>query len=53
LRGAEEAGEPLMPTPVLLSEVVRPAQIEAVRVFSAALSRINVEEMPKQATVLK
>jgi Rrf2 family protein len=50
---AEEAGEPPLPASAMVSDVVRPALAEAERTFSAALGRINVEEMAKQAQALK
>jgi Rrf2 family transcriptional regulator, iron-sulfur cluster assembly transcription factor len=46
---AEEAGEPPLPESPLVNGVVRLALAEAERTFSAALSRINVEDMAKQA----
>jgi Rrf2 family protein len=46
---AEDAGEPPLPASVLVSDVVRPALAEAERTFSAALGRINVEDIAKQA----
>ncbi|HLA20197.1 MAG TPA: Rrf2 family transcriptional regulator [Pseudolabrys sp.] len=50
---AEEAGHSPMPVSALVSDVVRPALIEAERVFSAALGRITIEEMAKRAEALK
>ncbi len=50
---AEEAGEPPLPASVLVTAVVKPALAEAERAFSAALSRINVEDMAKRAGTLK
>ena len=50
---AEEAGEPPLPASVLVNSVVRPALAEAERTFSAALGRINVDDMAKQAEALK
>jgi Rrf2 family protein len=50
---AEEAGEPPLPASVLVNDVVRPALAEAERTFSAALGRINVEDIAKQAEGLK
>jgi Rrf2 family protein len=50
---AEEAGDPPMPVSALITAVVRPALVEAERTFSAALGRINVEEMAKRAEALK
>jgi len=46
---AEEAGDPPLPSSALVNEVVRPALAKAERVFSAALGRINIEHMAKQA----
>ena len=46
---AEEAGDPPLPSSTLVNEVVRPALAEAERVFSAALGRINIEHIAKQA----
>jgi Rrf2 family transcriptional regulator, iron-sulfur cluster assembly transcription factor len=42
---AEEAGEPPLPASALVNDVVRPALAEAERTFSAALGRINVEDI--------
>jgi Rrf2 family protein len=50
---AEEAGEPPLPASALVNDVVRPALAEAERTFSAALGRINVEDIAKQAEGLK
>lgn len=50
---AEEAGEPPLPASTLVNNVVRPALAEAERTFSAALGRINVEDIAKQAEGLK
>jgi Rrf2 family protein len=50
---AEEAGEPPLPASALVNDVVRPALAEAERVFSAALGRINIEDMAKQAQAHK
>src|SRR5674476_16579 len=47
----EESGDP--PASVLATHVVRPALAEAERTFSAALGRINVEDMMKRAEALK
>jgi Rrf2 family protein len=50
---AEDADDlPLPPSP-LVSQVVHPALMEAERSFSAALARINVADMAKQAEALK
>jgi Rrf2 family protein len=48
-RTAEEAEEPPLPSSSLVSDVVRPALAEAERMFSLALSHINIEEMTRQA----
>jgi len=50
---AEEADEPPVPASALVNSVVRPALADAERSFSAALGRINVEDMAKQAAALK
>jgi len=50
---AEEAAEPPLPGTPLINRVVRPALSEAERIFSAALGRINVEDMARQAQALK
>ena len=50
---AEEAAEPPLPGTPLINRVVRPALSEAERMFSAALGRINVEDMARQAQALK
>jgi Rrf2 family protein len=50
---AEEAGDPPVPASALVNDVVRPALAEAERTFSVALTRINVEDMAKQAQALK
>jgi Rrf2 family protein len=50
---AEEAGEPPLPASALVNDVVRPAMAEAERTFSAALGRINVEDVAKLAEGLK
>ena len=49
----EDAADPPLPASALVSSVVRPALIEAERAFAAALSRINVEDLTKQAQALK
>lgn len=54
LRAAGSAeDEPPLPESPLVSGVVYPALMEAERIFSAALGRINVEDMAKQAEALK
>jgi Rrf2 family protein len=50
---AEEADEPPLPASVLVTDVVRPALVEAERTFSTALGRITVEDMAKRAATLK
>ena len=45
----EDAGEPPLPASPLVSDVVRPALTEAEQTFSAALGRINVEDIANQA----
>ena len=49
----EEAGEPPLPASALVNDVVRPALAEAERTFSAALGRINIDDIAKQAQDLK
>ena len=50
---ADEDGEPPLPASTLVNGVVRPALVEAESAFSAALGRITVEDMAKQAQSLK
>ncbi len=50
---AEMAGEPPLPVSTLIGTVVRPALAEAESAFSAALARINVEDMVTAAEALK
>jgi Rrf2 family protein len=50
---AEDINEPPLPSSALVNDVVKPALVEAERIFSSALGRINVEDMAKQATVMK
>lgn len=50
---AEDANEPPLPASALVSDVVQPALAEAERSFSAALGRINVEDIAKLAEGLK
>jgi DNA-binding IscR family transcriptional regulator len=45
---AEDSGDPPLPNSPLVNDVVRPALAEAQRVFSAALSRISLEDMVKR-----
>lgn len=49
----EENGDIALPSSALVTDVVQPALGEAERQFSAALGRINLEEMAKRADVLK
>jgi Rrf2 family protein len=50
---AEELGDPPLPASLLVNDVVWPALAEAERRFSAALARINVEDMARRAEALK
>jgi Rrf2 family protein len=50
---AEDANELALPGSPLVNNVVKPALVEAERVFSATLSRINVEDMAQRAETLK
>jgi Rrf2 family protein len=50
---AEDDDEPQATVPKLVSDVVRPALAEAERSFSAALGRVNVEDMAGRAETLK
>ena len=50
---AEDAGNPPLPASEMINNVVRPALVEAERTFSAALGRINVEDLAKRAPDLK
>ncbi len=45
----EDGGDIVLPSSVLVTDVVQPALNEAERVFAAALSRINLEDMAKRA----
>jgi Rrf2 family iron-sulfur cluster assembly transcriptional regulator len=45
----EDDGDPPLPNSGLVNDVVRPALLEAERIFSAALSRISIEEMTERA----
>jgi len=49
----EDEGEPPLPASPLIGRVVHPALAGAERAFSAALGRINVEDMTKAAEALK
>lgn len=44
----EDSGDPPLPNSSLVNDVVRPALAEAQRVFSAALSRISLEDLVKR-----
>ena len=46
---ADDGDDQPGPLSVLVSDVVRPALAEAERSFSAALGRINIEDMTKRA----
>ena len=46
---AEEADEPPLPPSQIVSDVVRPALVDAERMFSSALGLINVEDMALRA----
>ena len=46
---AEEADEPELPPSPLVNDVVRPALVEAERMFSLALGKINVEQLTQRA----
>ncbi|MGH6727329.1 MAG: RrF2 family transcriptional regulator [Pseudolabrys sp.] len=50
---AEDDGEPPLPNSAMVNDVVKPALAEAERIFSAALGRINVEDMAKRAEAMK
>jgi Rrf2 family iron-sulfur cluster assembly transcriptional regulator len=50
---ADEDGEPPLPASTMVNGVVRPALVEAESAFSAALGRITVEDLAKQAQSLK
>jgi len=52
-RAAEEADDPELPDSPLVNDVVRPALVEAERMFSIALARIRVEDLARQAAALK
>ncbi len=41
--------EPPLPSSMLVNDVVRPALAEAERTFSAALARINIEDIARRA----
>jgi Rrf2 family protein len=49
----DDADEQMSPMSPLVAEVVRPALAEAERSFSAALARINIEDMTKRAEDVK
>jgi Rrf2 family protein len=50
---AEDSQEPPLPPSRLIGEVVRPALAGAQHSFSAALARINVEDMARKVEALK
>jgi Rrf2 family iron-sulfur cluster assembly transcriptional regulator len=50
---AEEAAEPPLPGSRLVSDVVRPALVEAERMFSVALGRISVVDLARRAEAVK
>ena len=50
---AEEQEEPPLPASSLLNDVLRPALAEAERAFSAALSRISIDDIARRAEALK
>lgn len=50
---AEDSGEPPLPGSPLICDIIQPALAGAEQSFSAALSRINVEDMAAQAGSLK
>jgi Rrf2 family protein len=52
-RAAEDAGESAMPGSRLVNDVVRPALVEAERMFSVALGRISVADLAHRAEALK
>ena len=45
----DEADEPPVPPSGLVNDIVQPALAEAERTFSAALGRINVDDMTRRA----
>lgn len=50
---ADDAEDPNEPASALVNDVVQPALAEAERSFSAALGRINIEDMTKRAEAAK
>jgi Rrf2 family iron-sulfur cluster assembly transcriptional regulator len=50
---AEEASEPPLPGSRLVNDVVRPALVEAERMFSLALGRISVADFARRAEAVK
>ena len=42
-----------VPDSILINDVVGPALVEAERLFSAALSRINIDDLSRQAEAMK
>jgi Rrf2 family protein len=49
----EDAGDPPLPSCAPVEDVIRPALADAVRVFSAAIGRISIEDMTKRTDTLK
>jgi len=49
----DDADDPPLPASLLVNEVVKPALLDAERMFSLALGRISVEDMAKRAQALK
>jgi Rrf2 family protein len=45
----EDNGDPLLSSSPLMSEVVMPAVAQAERAFSAALTRINIDDLARRA----
>ena len=50
---ADEDSEPPLPSSALVTNVARPALIDAERAFSLALGQISIEDLTKQAQSLK
>jgi Rrf2 family protein len=49
----EDEEEPALPSSTLVNDVVRPALAEAESTFSAALARINIEDIARRAESAK
>ena len=49
----EDDGDPRRSGSALLNDVVRPAVVQAERAFSAALSRINIEDLVRRAEPMR